>query len=232
MLFLCLVKHATVKGKWRHKRGRVTWWAARPVRFTPGGSTLGTHWIRDWLGPKAVLEVVTERKRCGACREANPQLVTILAEIRGLLALLLSIARGDAVCKPNMWDIAIQYDASGIMFDIAGVNYLFWAVSLLHLELHIEQHDLYWFPEYAQPLIRSMIRDVKRYPLVVIEICFGVANLKKYKLKHFPTILCGVSDVNGFGAVGLLVICVSSNWTNMSVRYTNWKLFRIYYSLS
>ena len=63
---------------------------------------MGTHWIRDWLGPKAVLEVGTERKRCDVCREANPQVDSILAEICGSLALLMFIARGDAVCEPNV----------------------------------------------------------------------------------------------------------------------------------
>jgi len=77
-----------------------------------------------------------------------------------------------------------------------------------------------------------MMHDVKRYPLVVIEIFFGMANLEKYKLKHFPMILCGVSDVDGFAAVGLLLICVFSNWIPMSLRYANSKLFRTYYSLS
>jgi hypothetical protein len=54
------------------------------------------------MGPIDLLEVVTERKRWGLCREANPQLVTVLVEICGLLALFLFIARSDAVSKPYM----------------------------------------------------------------------------------------------------------------------------------
>jgi hypothetical protein len=34
------------------------WSASRPGRFTPRKRTPGTHWIGEWMGPKAVLEAV------------------------------------------------------------------------------------------------------------------------------------------------------------------------------
>jgi hypothetical protein len=34
------------------------WSASRPNRFTPGERVAGTHWIRDWLDPKAGLNPV------------------------------------------------------------------------------------------------------------------------------------------------------------------------------
>jgi hypothetical protein len=29
------------------------WLASRPCRFTPGKRAPGTHWIGDWVGPRA-----------------------------------------------------------------------------------------------------------------------------------------------------------------------------------
>jgi len=77
------------------------------------------------MDPIVFLEVMTETKRWGLCREANPQLVAVLAEICGLSALLLFIARSDAISKPNGRYITIKCDASGIMFNIGGVICLF-----------------------------------------------------------------------------------------------------------
>jgi hypothetical protein len=36
--------------------------ASRPCRFTPGERTPGTHWIGGWVGPRAGLDDVENRK--------------------------------------------------------------------------------------------------------------------------------------------------------------------------
>jgi hypothetical protein len=38
------------------------WSASRPGRFTPGQRAPGTHWVGIWVGPRAVLGDVEERK--------------------------------------------------------------------------------------------------------------------------------------------------------------------------
>jgi hypothetical protein len=38
------------------------WSASRPGRFTPGGIALGTHWIGSWVGPRAGLDAVENRR--------------------------------------------------------------------------------------------------------------------------------------------------------------------------
>jgi hypothetical protein len=39
---------------WRRMR---EWSASRPCRFTPGERAPGTHWIGDWVGPRAGLDL-------------------------------------------------------------------------------------------------------------------------------------------------------------------------------
>jgi hypothetical protein len=48
------------------------WSASRPGRFTPRERASGTHWIRGWVGPRAVLEAVVKRKIPSSRRESNP----------------------------------------------------------------------------------------------------------------------------------------------------------------
>jgi hypothetical protein len=38
------------------------WSASRPGRFTPRERAPGTHWIGDWVGPRAGLDVVVKKK--------------------------------------------------------------------------------------------------------------------------------------------------------------------------
>jgi hypothetical protein len=38
------------------------WSPPRPCRFTPGERAPGTHWIGDWVGPRAGLDDVEKRK--------------------------------------------------------------------------------------------------------------------------------------------------------------------------
>jgi hypothetical protein len=38
------------------------WSASRPGRFTPGDRAPGTHWIGDWMGPRAGPDDVEKRK--------------------------------------------------------------------------------------------------------------------------------------------------------------------------
>jgi hypothetical protein len=37
-----------------------------------GERTPGTHWIGDWVGPRAGLDAETRRKILCLCRESNP----------------------------------------------------------------------------------------------------------------------------------------------------------------
>jgi hypothetical protein len=46
---------------------------SRPSRFTPREGTPGTHWIGDWVGPRACLDVVVKRKIPSPCRDSNPR---------------------------------------------------------------------------------------------------------------------------------------------------------------
>jgi hypothetical protein len=38
------------------------WYASRPGRFIPWERAPGTHWIGDWVGPRAGLDDVEKRK--------------------------------------------------------------------------------------------------------------------------------------------------------------------------
>jgi hypothetical protein len=49
------------------------WSASRPGRFTPRERALGTHWIGGWLGPRAVLDAVVNRKIPSPLQESNPR---------------------------------------------------------------------------------------------------------------------------------------------------------------
>jgi hypothetical protein len=41
---------------------RGEWSASHPGSFTPRERAPGTHWIGDWIGPRAVLDMVAKRK--------------------------------------------------------------------------------------------------------------------------------------------------------------------------
>jgi hypothetical protein len=43
-----------------------------PWPLYPGGRTLGTHWVGDWVGPRAILEVGVRRKIPSSCRKWKP----------------------------------------------------------------------------------------------------------------------------------------------------------------
>jgi hypothetical protein len=43
------------------------------VSFNPRERTPVTHWIRDWVGPRAVLEAVVKRKIPSPRRESYPR---------------------------------------------------------------------------------------------------------------------------------------------------------------
>jgi hypothetical protein len=49
------------------------WSASLPGRFIARGRTPGTHWIGDWVGPRACLEGVVKRKIPSPCRDSNPR---------------------------------------------------------------------------------------------------------------------------------------------------------------
>jgi hypothetical protein len=49
------------------------WSASRPGRFTPRERAPDTHWIGGWVGPRAVLDAVVNRKIPNPRREPNPR---------------------------------------------------------------------------------------------------------------------------------------------------------------
>jgi hypothetical protein len=49
------------------------WSASRPSRLNPSERAPGTHWIGDWVGPRAVLDAVVKRKIPSPRREWNPR---------------------------------------------------------------------------------------------------------------------------------------------------------------
>jgi hypothetical protein len=59
--------------------------SSRLGRFTPGERALGTHWIGDWMGPKAGLDDVEERKFLSLTRlELRLSIVAIPAALSRL----------------------------------------------------------------------------------------------------------------------------------------------------
>jgi hypothetical protein len=48
------------------------WSASRPGRFTPRERAPGIHWIGDWVGTRAVLDAVVNRKIPSPRWESNP----------------------------------------------------------------------------------------------------------------------------------------------------------------
>jgi hypothetical protein len=66
------------------------WSASHPDRFTPREKAFGTHWIRGWVGHRAVLDAAVKRKIPSPRRESNPrtpivQPVAIPTELSQLL---------------------------------------------------------------------------------------------------------------------------------------------------
>jgi hypothetical protein len=49
------------------------WSASYPGRFTSKERARGTHWIRDWMGPRTVLDAMVKRKIPSPRRETNPR---------------------------------------------------------------------------------------------------------------------------------------------------------------
>jgi hypothetical protein len=74
-------RHGGVWGEWRyistHSLISVLdggkWSASRLCRFTPRERAHGTHWIGDWVGPRAVLDAAVKRKIPSPRRESNPR---------------------------------------------------------------------------------------------------------------------------------------------------------------
>jgi hypothetical protein len=61
------------------------WSATCSGHFRPCERTPGTHWIGDWLDPRANLDSVVKKKNPCSCQESNPAcpahgLVIILTE--------------------------------------------------------------------------------------------------------------------------------------------------------
>jgi hypothetical protein len=49
------------------------WSASGPGRFNPRERAPGTHWVRIWVGPRAVLDTVMKRKIHSCRRESSPR---------------------------------------------------------------------------------------------------------------------------------------------------------------
>jgi hypothetical protein len=72
-------RHERVLGEWRYSfthsltsaRGGGEWSASRLDRFTPREGSPGTHWIRAWVDPRAVLDAVVKRKIPSPRRKSN-----------------------------------------------------------------------------------------------------------------------------------------------------------------
>jgi hypothetical protein len=74
-------RHWGVLGEWTYSSTRSLasaldggeWSASRSGRFIPRERAPGTHWIRGWAGPRAVLDAVVKRKIPSPCRKSNPR---------------------------------------------------------------------------------------------------------------------------------------------------------------
>jgi hypothetical protein len=70
-------------GEWRHSSTHSLtlaldggeWSASRPGHFAARERAPGTHWIGDWLGPRAGLDTVVEKKNHSLCRDSNPPII-------------------------------------------------------------------------------------------------------------------------------------------------------------
>jgi hypothetical protein len=80
-MFLCLTKHHAMKAHWGSGGIAATilnlGTRRRVVSFTTGplfhqGKISGTHWIGGWMGPRAGLDAVGNRKIPGPYWELNP----------------------------------------------------------------------------------------------------------------------------------------------------------------
>jgi hypothetical protein len=86
-LSLCLTKHHAMKrieGVDYSSTHSLTsaldggeWSDSRPGRFIPRERSSGTHWIGDWVSPRAVLDAVVKRNIPNPRRESNPRTPTI-----------------------------------------------------------------------------------------------------------------------------------------------------------
>jgi hypothetical protein len=84
LLSLCLTKHHAMKalwGEWMYSSTHSLtlaldggeWSASRSGRFTPRERAPVTHWIRGWVGPRAVLDAMVKRKITSPRRDSNPR---------------------------------------------------------------------------------------------------------------------------------------------------------------
>jgi hypothetical protein len=74
-------RHEDVLGEWSYSSMHTLtsaldggeWLASRSGRLTPRERAHGTHWIRGWMGPRAVVDAVVKRKIPSPCQESNPR---------------------------------------------------------------------------------------------------------------------------------------------------------------
>jgi hypothetical protein len=70
---------------WKHTEGliflisglyRGDWLTSRSDQFILREIDVGTHWTGDWVGPRAGLQILKDRKISCPCPESNPELTT------------------------------------------------------------------------------------------------------------------------------------------------------------
>jgi hypothetical protein len=74
-------RHEGVLGEWRYSSTHSLtsaldggeWLTSRPGRFTHRERATCTHWIRGWVGPRAILDAVVKRKVLSPRRVSNPR---------------------------------------------------------------------------------------------------------------------------------------------------------------
>jgi hypothetical protein len=108
-------------GEWRYSSTILTsaidggkWSVSRLSRFTLEEGAASTHWIGDWVGPRAGLDTVECRKISCFCRESNPavQPVVIMSQVSrflvfyivfSLMFLSVSFTISESLSKYSQW---------------------------------------------------------------------------------------------------------------------------------
>jgi hypothetical protein len=93
--------------------------ASRPSRFTSKERTDGTHYIRGWVGPRASLDAVANRKIPSPCQESNFHFPDYAA--RSQSPYRLSYLGSPIILKQTLREISCE-DTKWIKMDQGGVK--------------------------------------------------------------------------------------------------------------
>jgi hypothetical protein len=85
------------------------WLFSRLGHFTHGEKALGTHWMGGWMGLRAGLDAVAERKIPCPCRQSNPGrparcLITVLTELFRILGVVIAVLQCVYFCPLDSLD--------------------------------------------------------------------------------------------------------------------------------